>query len=100
MALRDTDDSERTDRRGGSKALGLGVSGLSVVFLTILPAVLAGLIYLFITVYAIVKISPPGHPNATVILVGVTLLVGFMAVLLAVAIWLLGRAFDPPKTRR
>jgi hypothetical protein len=100
MPRHDLDDDTRSESRGGSKALGLGVTGLSVVFLTILPAVLAGLIYVFITVYAIVKISPPGHPNPTVILIGVVGLVGLMAVLLSVAIWLLGRAFDPPKRRR
>jgi hypothetical protein len=97
MPRRDAGDDTTPASRGGSKALGLGVSGLSVVFLTILPAVVAGLIYVFITVYAIVKISPPGHPNPTVILVGIVGLVGMMAVLLSVAIWLLGRVFEPPK---
>jgi hypothetical protein len=47
-----------------------------------------------------VKISPPGHPNPTVVLVGVVGLVGLLTVLLGVSIWVIGRAFEPPKTRR
>jgi hypothetical protein len=86
--------------RGGSKLLGAGVSILSVTYLVVLPAVLVALIYLFITVYAIVKISPPGHPNPTVVLLGVVFLVGLMTVLLGVSIWLVGRVFDPPKSKR
>ncbi len=91
------EDDLRPASRGGSKLLGIGVSGLTVTYLVVLPAVLVGLIYLFVSVYAIVKISPPGHPNPVVILVGVVLLVGLMTVLLAVSIWLLGRTFEPPK---
>ena len=91
------EDDLRPTSRGGSKLLGIGVSGLTVTYLVLLPAVLVGLIYLFVSVYAIVKISPPGHPNPVVILLGVVLLVGLMTVLLAVSIWLLGRTFEPPK---
>jgi hypothetical protein len=80
--------------------LGLGVSAVSLIYLVVLPAILVGLIYLFISVYAIVKISPPGHPNPAVVLVGVVLLVGLLTVLLGVSIWLIGRVFDPPKARR
>ncbi|MEA2555452.1 MAG: hypothetical protein QOI60_783 [Actinomycetota bacterium] len=80
--------------------LGIGVSAVSLIYLVVLPAILVGLIYLFISVYAIVKISPPGHPNPTVVLLGVVGLVGLLTVLLGVSIWVTGRAFEPPKTRR
>ena len=90
----------RPASRGGSKLIGVGVAVLTMVYMVVLPAVLVGLIYLFISVYAVVKISPPGHPDPTVVLVGVVLLVGLMTVLLAVSIWLVGRAFDPPKSER
>ena len=81
--------------RGGSKLLGIGVAGLSMVYLVALPAVLVGLIYVFISVYAIVKISPPGHPDPAVVLIGVVVLVGTVTVLFGVSVWLLGRVFEP-----
>lgn len=93
------DGDLRPASRGGSKLLGIGVAGLSVIYLVILPVVLVGLIYLFISIYAVVKISPPGHPNPVVVMVGVVLLVGLMTVLLGVSIWLIGRMFDAPKAR-
>jgi len=94
------DGDLRPASRGGSKLLGIGIAGLSVVYLVVLPAVLVMLIYLFISVYAVVKILPPGHPNPAVVLIGVVLLVGLMTVLLGVSIWLIGRMFEPPRSRR
>ena len=47
------EDDLRPASRGGSKLLGIGVSGLTVTYLVVLPAVLVGLIYLFVSVYAI-----------------------------------------------
>jgi hypothetical protein len=99
MRTSGADGDLRPASRGGSKLLGIGVAGLGVVYLVVLPAVLVLLIYLFISVYAVVKISPPGHPNPAVVLIGVVLLTGLMTVLLGVSIWLIGRMFDPPKTR-
>jgi hypothetical protein len=100
MTTSGPDGDLRPASRGGAKLLGIGVAGLSVIYLVVLPAVLVGLIYLFISIYAVVKISPPGHPNPAVVLVGVVLLVGLMTALLGVSIWLIGRMFDPQKAKR
>jgi hypothetical protein len=101
--LDDIDDhveawDERTDPQG-SRGVSLGVAGLSVAYLLILPVLLAIGIYTYITVYAIVKAVDAGSDSADagVVLVGVVGLVTLFVVLLGGGLWAIGRAADPKR---
>ncbi len=83
---------------GGSKGAGLAVAGVIVAFLASLPFVLLASLYLFVTVYAIVRsIGPGAGENPLAIVVGFVLITSLFAVLLGVAIHLVGRSLTPRK---
>lgn len=101
--LDDIDDhveawDERTDPQG-SRGVSLGVAGLSVAYLLILPVLLAIGIYTYITVYAIVKAvdAGPDSADAGVVLLGVVGLVTLFVALLGGGLWAIGRAADPKR---
>jgi hypothetical protein len=96
---------ERTDhpseRGGGSNGIGLGIAGAIVAFLTTLPFVFIVLLYVFVTIYAIVRaIGPGAGENAITIVVGFVLITSALVVLLGVTIHLVGRSLTPKKLRK
>ena len=86
---------------GGSKGEGLAVAGVIVAFFASLPFVFLVCLYIFLTVYAIVRaIGPGAGENAVAIVVGFVLITSTFAVLLGVTIHLVGRPVTPRKRRR
>lgn len=85
---------------GGSKGVGLAVAGMLVTFFATLPFVIIVVLYLFVTIYAIVRAIGPGEgENAVTIVVGFVLLTSLLAVLVAIAVHLMGRSLTPSKRR-
>jgi uncharacterized membrane protein YjgN (DUF898 family) len=83
---------------GGSKGVGLAVAGVIVAFMASLPFVFVVSLYIFLTVYAIVRaIGPGAGENAVAIVVGFVLVTSLFAVLLGVTIHLVGRSVTPRK---
>jgi len=76
-------------------------AGVSFSFHVVLAWLLVAGIYVFLTIYALVKAfgSAPDAPNATVVVLGIVGLVTGLLVLFAVAVGLLGRAANPKKRR-
>lgn len=80
--------------------MGLAVAGVLVTFLTTLPFVLIVVLYLFMTIYTIVRAIGPGSAeNPVTIVVGFVLLTSLFAVLMAVTVHLVGRSLTPRKSR-
>jgi hypothetical protein len=91
-------DSDTRDR--GSNAIGIAIAGAIVGFLTFFPFVFLVALYLFLTIYAIVRaIGPGAGENAVTILVGFVLITTTFATLLGVAIQLVGRSLTPKRRR-
>lgn len=85
---------------GGSKGVGLTIAGIVVVFVATMPFVFVVALYVFITIYAIVRaIGPAAGENPVVIIVGFTLITSAFAILLGVAIHLVGRSLAPKRLR-
>lgn len=84
----------------GSKGVGLAVAGVLVTFFTALPFVFIVVLYLFMTIYAIVRAAGPGSgENPITIVVGFVLLTSLFVVLMAVTVHLVGRSLTPAKRR-
>lgn len=100
---KDDEDTPKTSTRvddGGSKGMGLAVGGVIVVFFVSLPFVLLVSLYVFVTIYAIVRaIGPGAGENAIAIVVGFVLITSVFVVLLGVTIHLVGRSLTPRKRR-
>ncbi len=93
-------DHERDARPDASKGIGLAVAGVVVAFFASLAWVFIVLLYLFITIYAIVVALGPGTgQNPVVIVVGFVLITTVLAILLSVTIHLVGRSLTPKKSR-
>lgn len=93
-----TDD--RNERGGGSIGIGLGIAGIIVSFLTTLPFVFIVLLYVFLTIYAIVRAIGPGvGENPVTIVVGFVLITSALVVMLGVTIHLVGRSLTPKKRK-
>jgi hypothetical protein len=91
---------ERRADAGGSNGVGLAVAGVIVTFLTVLPFVFIVALYVFLTIYAIVRaIGPGAGENAVTILVGFVLVTSTFATLLGVAVHLVGRSLTPKRRR-
>jgi hypothetical protein len=95
---------ERTDapneRGGGSKGIGLAIAGIIVAFFATLPFLLVAVLYLFVTIYAIVRaIGPGAGEDPVTIVVGFVLITSVFAILLGVAIHFVGRSLTPKKQR-
>jgi hypothetical protein len=87
--------------RGGSRGAGLAVAGVIVAFLASLSFVFLVSLYVFVTIYAIVRaIGPGAGENAVAIVVGFVLISSLFAVLLGVTIHLVGRSLTPRKRRK
>ena len=96
-AGRDRDPNER-DR--GSHGIGLAIAGIIVAFLAALPAIFIATLYLFITIYAIVRaIGPGAGENPVVIVVGFVLITSAFALLLGVTVHFVGRSLTPKRRR-
>ena len=95
-------DDEAADTPAGSKGVSLAIAGLSVTFHVLLAWLLVGGIYLYLTIYALVKAigSAPDEPNATVVVLGIVGLVTGLLLVFAAGVGLLGRAANPTKRRR
>jgi hypothetical protein len=94
-----TDRSAAADApTGGSRATGVIVAGVVVAFLALLPFVFIVALYLFLTIYAIVRaIGPGAGENAVTIVVGFVLITSTFATLLGVTIQLVGRPLTPKR---
>jgi hypothetical protein len=95
-------DDEAADTPAGSKGVSLAIAGVSVTFPVLLPWLLVIGIYVFLTIYALVKAtgSAPDEPNATVVVIGIVGLVTGLLLVFAAGVSLLGRAANPKKRRR
>jgi hypothetical protein len=95
-------DDEAVDTPAGSKGVSLAIAGVSVTFPVLLPWLLVIGIYVFLTIYALVKAtgSAPDEPNATVVVIGIVGLVTGLLLVFAAGVSLLGRAANPKKRRR
>ena len=87
-------------RGGGSNGIGIAVAGILVAFFAIFPFILIAVLYLFVTIYAIVRAIGPGEgENAVPIVVGFVLLTSTFAILMGVTVNLVGRSITPKRTR-
>jgi hypothetical protein len=88
--------SETSDR--SAKAIGLAIAGALVTLFAALPFVTIAALYAFVTVYAIVRaIGPGGGEDPVAILVGFVVIASTLVVVIAGAVYLLGRAITPGK---
>ena len=93
-------DDDANGRGGGSSGVGIAVAGIIVAFFATLPFVLIAGLYLFVTIYAIVRaIGPGAGANAVPIVVGFVLITSAFVILLGVTIHLVGRAITPKWSR-
>jgi uncharacterized membrane protein YjgN (DUF898 family) len=100
MAGRHRGPTSEAAGAGGSKGVGLAVAGVIVTFFTMLPFVLVVVLYVFMSIYAIVRAIGPGSgENPVSIVVGFVLLTSVFAVLLALTIHMAGRSLTPRKRR-
>lgn len=91
---------EPDERGSGSIAIGLTIAGIIVVFFATMPFFFILVLYVFITIYAIVRaIGPGAGENPVVIVLGFVLITSVFAVLLGVTIHLIGRSITPRKLR-
>ncbi len=91
---------DRDERGGGSKGIGLAIGGIIVAFFTTMSFVLVVLLYVFMTIYAIVRaIGPGAGENPVTIVIGFVLISTLFAVLLGVSIHFVGRTITPKKLR-
>ena len=93
-------DRDRNERSRGSNGIGLAIAGVIVAFFATLPAIFIATLYLFITIYAIVRaIGPGAGENPVVIVVGFMLITSAFALLLGITIHFVGRSLTPKKRR-
>jgi hypothetical protein len=91
---------EPDERGGGSKGIGLAIAGIIVAFFATLPFLFILVLYVFITIYAIVRaIGPGAGVNPVVIVVGFVLITSVFAILFGATIHLVGRSITPRKLR-
>jgi hypothetical protein len=76
------------------------VSVGSVAVFTILAGVLAVLLWIALSIYAIVEAVGDGRPSALAVLLIIVGLVGALTVLACIGIWVVGRNLAPRKRRR
>ena len=98
---RGSEDTESApERGGGSNGIGIAVAGITVAFFATLPFILIAALYLFVTIYAIVRAIGPGvGENPVAIVVGFVLITSVFAILFGVAIHLVGRSITPKRRR-
>jgi hypothetical protein len=92
--------SHDSNERGGSNGTGIAVAGIAVAFFATFPFILIAVLYLFVTIYAIVRAIGPGTgANPVPIVVGFVLITSTFIVLIGVTIHLVGRAITPKRSR-
>ena len=84
-------------RQGTGTSLVVAIG--SVTFFTVLAGVLAVLVWIALSIYAIVEAVGDGRPSAIAVMVIVVGLVGALSVLIGLGIWLVGRSLAPRKRR-
>ena len=85
----------------GSKGIGVAIAGMIVTFCVALPFVTLAVLYLFMTVYAIVRaIGPGAGENPVPIVVGFVLITTTLALMLGLTIHFVGRSLTPRKRRK
>jgi hypothetical protein len=100
MSRRANDIDTRNERSGGSKGIGVAIGGIVVAFFAIVPFVLIVVLYLFVTIYAIVRALGPGAgENAVAIVVGFVVLTSVFVIAFGVTIHLIGRSLTPKRSR-
>lgn len=83
-----------------SKGIGLAVAGIIVAYFATLPFITVVVLYLFMTIYAIVRaIGPGAGENAVAIVVGFVLLTSLLVVLIGVTVHFVGRSLTPKRVR-
>jgi hypothetical protein len=88
-------------RAGGSKGIGVAIAALVVAFLATMPFVFIVVLYVFVTIYAIVRAIGPGvGENPVTIVVGFVLITSVFAIMLGVTIHFVGRSLTPKKLRK
>ena len=98
---RDPDSHDAGARGSGSNGIGIAVAGIAVVFFATLPFLLIVALYLFMSIYAIVRaIGPGAGANPVPIVMGFVLITTTFVIVFAVAIHLVGRAITPSKRSR
>lgn len=94
----------RTDleeRSGGSKGIGLAIAGIIVTFFATMPFVFIVVLYVFLTIYAIVRaIGTGAGEDPVTIVVGFVLITSVFATLLGVTIHFVGRSLTPKRLRK
>jgi protein-S-isoprenylcysteine O-methyltransferase Ste14 len=72
--------------------ISLGIGGVLAASFTLLAGVIVAVSYLFVCVYAVVKliVDPQGHPDPTTLVVGAVLMVSVLVLGLLVGVRLLG----------
>jgi len=94
----DPDRHNAAGRGGGSNGIGIAVAGIAVAFFATLPFILVAMLYLFVTIYAIVRaIGPGAGANPVPIVMGFVLITTTLIIVFAAAIHLVGRAITPSK---
>lgn len=85
-------------REGTGTSLFIAVG--SFAMFTLLAWVLAFLLWIALSIYALVEMIGDGRPSPTAVLLVVVLLVGGLATLAAVGIGLVGKSLTPKKRDR
>jgi hypothetical protein len=97
----DDDRTRESDGRGGgSKGIGLAIAGVIVAFFATWPFIFVVALYVFVTIYAIVRaIGPGAGENPVALVVGFVFVTSVFAILLGVTIHFVGRSITPKKLR-
>jgi hypothetical protein len=98
MSRGSADTEHVSERGGGSNGIGIAVAGILFAFFAIFPFILIAVLYLFVTIYAIVRALGPGEGvNAVPVVVGFVLLTSAFSILIAVTVHLVGRSITPKR---
>ena len=94
-------DDDADGRGGGPNGVGIAVAGILIAFFATLPFILIAALYLFVTIYAIVRALGPGAgANPVPIVLGFVLITSAFVVLIGVTIHFVGRAITPKRSRK
>ena len=82
-----------------NSGLAIAVAVGTIMFVAMLPVLIVVLVYVFGTVYAIVKGAGAGgrSPNAATVVIGIVMIVSTLVALLYGGIAAMGRLMDPKK---
>jgi hypothetical protein len=93
-------DDGANGRSDGSSGVGVAVAGILVAFFATFPFILIAVLYLFVTIYAIVRaLGPEAGANPVPVVVGFVLITSAFVVLIGVTIHFVGRAITPKRSR-